>query len=204
MKCFCRARWLKSALLASERRDSLLTTPLSAKHTPAPPPLPNPLLEPGKLSRCFWFKMFLKPCITAEMETMWHAFPGNRVAKPRSAERCTAWKRGTCGAQRAAGRRPASASLTELHPLPHFKTCSFTAAVPRTERRCLSEWASWAEMCPSEACGLFNVTDSSRPQGVLFSYRFHSGTLRLIKSKKKREKKLLLHCILRQKEAFLK
>lgn len=123
IKCFCRARWLKSAPLASVRRDSLLTTPLSAKHSPATPPLPNPLLEPG-----------------------------NHVEKPRSVERCMAWRRGTCGAQRAAGRRPASASLTEIYALPHFKTCSFhglSAGVFCT----LSEWTSWAEMCPSEACG---------------------------------------------------
>lgn len=85
MKCFCRARWLKSALLASERRDSLLTTPLSAKHTPAPPPLPNPLLEPGKLSRCFWF--------SDVSEALHHSWNGNYVKciprKPRGeAKKC--------------------------------------------------------------------------------------------------------------------
>ncbi len=97
--------------------------------------------------RCVW-----KPCIKAKTETMWNIVPGNHVAKPRSVERCMAWRRGTCGAQRAAGRRPASASLTEIYALSHFKTCSFhglSAGVSCT----LSEWTSWAEMCPSEACG---------------------------------------------------
>lgn len=50
MKCLCRARWLKSALWALVRRDNLLTTPLSAKHTATTPLLPNPPLEPGNLS----------------------------------------------------------------------------------------------------------------------------------------------------------
>lgn len=169
MKCLCRARWLKSALWALVRRDNLLTTPLSAKHTATTPLLPNPPLEPGNLSAELTASWYFWSLTSQLKKTMWNISPGNRVAKPRSAERCTAWRRGTCGAQRAAGRRPASASLTELYPLAHFKTCSFIAAVPRIKHRYLlhnsHRGLDELRWCPSEACGLLNVTDSSRPRG---------------------------------------
>lgn len=41
---------------------------------------------------------------------------GRCVAKGRSAVRCTGWRTATCGAPRAAGRRPARDSLTDRPP----------------------------------------------------------------------------------------
>lgn len=44
---------------------------------------------------------------------------GNPAARRRSAVRCTGWRRRICGARRAAGRKPASALLTDpALPLP--------------------------------------------------------------------------------------
>lgn len=43
-------------------------------------------------------------------------YQGNPVGRRRSAERCTAWRRETCGAQPVAGKKPVRDSLT--NPVP--------------------------------------------------------------------------------------
>ena len=45
-------------------------------------------------------------------------YQGNRVGRLRSAERCTAWRRETCGAQPVAGKKPARDSPTNPVSIP--------------------------------------------------------------------------------------
>lgn len=45
-------------------------------------------------------------------------YQGNPVGRRRSAERCTAWRRETCGAQPVAGKKPVRDSPTNPAPFP--------------------------------------------------------------------------------------
>ncbi len=45
-------------------------------------------------------------------------YQGNPVGRRRSAERCTAWRRETCGAQPVAGKKPVRDSPTNPVPFP--------------------------------------------------------------------------------------
>lgn len=60
-------------------------------------------------------------------------YQGNPVGRRRSAERCTAWRRETCGAQPVAGKKPVRDSPT--NPVPPSLPASARWALPRSKRR---------------------------------------------------------------------
>lgn len=93
---------------------------------------------------CLFFSVYVGVWLSLCMSLCCHicCYQGNPVGRLRSAERCTAWRRETCGAQPVAGKKPVRDSST--NPAPTNPTSWST---PGATARWTLSLRRWGQLC---------------------------------------------------------
>lgn len=68
---------------------------------------------------CFYARVGVWMSVSVSLCCHICCYQGNPVGRRRSAARCTAWRRETCGAQPVVGKKPVRDSPTNPVPFPH-------------------------------------------------------------------------------------